>query len=290
MGPTPGATQVRVLPRGRTERSETAERPETGDTGLSSVANAARLLREFTVERPELGVSELARRLGVGKSTAHRLVTTLSREGLVDQDPVSGRYRLSVVVHALGQAVPFLRDLHCAAAPVVDAVRARTKETVLVGVRRGRDVLITERAESGFGVALFRRHGYAHPADRTAVGRVLLAELPSNQVNALLADWQTPDPGTVAREVELVRRRGYAICVGEVDAAAATVAAPIRDQDGCALAGLAIVVPTERLTAQAQRNLGILAVEAANTISGRLAPQPEPANWAGRPPSRRRRP
>ena len=86
--------------------SERELRP-AGDTQvLGSVSNAARVLKEFGKDRPDLGVSDLARRLGLGKSTTHRLLHTLAVERLLDQDPESGRYRLSATVQELGTEVP----------------------------------------------------------------------------------------------------------------------------------------------------------------------------------------
>ncbi|HET7900225.1 MAG TPA: helix-turn-helix domain-containing protein [Candidatus Nanopelagicales bacterium] len=81
-----------------------------GDTQvLASVSNAARVLKEFGKDRPDLGVSDLARRLGLGKSTTHRLLHTLAVERLLDRDPESGRYRLSPTVSDLGARVPASR-------------------------------------------------------------------------------------------------------------------------------------------------------------------------------------
>ncbi|NDA58904.1 MAG: hypothetical protein EBY56_03035 [Actinobacteria bacterium] len=70
--------------------TDTQERPQRAHSTLSSVANAARLLKEFSKGNRELGVTELSRRLGVGKSTAHRLVNTLTEERLLEQDPDTG--------------------------------------------------------------------------------------------------------------------------------------------------------------------------------------------------------
>jgi IclR family transcriptional regulator, KDG regulon repressor len=88
----------------------TRELRPAGDTQvLASVSNAARVLKEFGKDQPDLGVSDLARRLGLGKSTTHRLLHTLTVERLLDQDPESGRYRLSSTVHELGARVPVSR-------------------------------------------------------------------------------------------------------------------------------------------------------------------------------------
>lgn len=75
--------------RSHGRRDDTARTRRT----LSSVRNAARLLKEFSLREPELGVTELSSRLGIGKSTVHRLLATLLNEDFVEQDPITGRYR-----------------------------------------------------------------------------------------------------------------------------------------------------------------------------------------------------
>src|SRR6266568_841310 len=88
--------------RAREEGAMTAIRPEGETQLLGSVRNAARLLREFGRGNPQLGVSDLARRLGIAKSTAHRIVHTLAREGLLERVEETGAYRLSVTMQILG--------------------------------------------------------------------------------------------------------------------------------------------------------------------------------------------
>jgi len=91
----------------------TATRPDGETQLLASVRNAARLLREFGRGEPQLGVSDLARRLGIAKSTAHRIVHTLAAEGLLERVDDTGRYRLSVAMQVLGasaqSAVPAVK-------------------------------------------------------------------------------------------------------------------------------------------------------------------------------------
>lgn len=69
---------------------------DTGSNSLSSVANAMRLLKVFSAEAPEWGISDLARHLGVAKSTAHRLASTLVTEGFLEKNPSNDRYRLGL--------------------------------------------------------------------------------------------------------------------------------------------------------------------------------------------------
>src|SRR6266511_2388567 len=84
---------------------------------LDSVRNAARVLKQFSYHERQLGVSELARRLGLGKSTAHRLVSTLKAEHLLEQDPETGKYRLGLAVYDLAAAVSTNFAMHEAAVP-----------------------------------------------------------------------------------------------------------------------------------------------------------------------------
>lgn len=95
-----------------------------GDTQvLGSVSNAARLLREFGKGDRELGVSDLSRRLGLSKSTTHRLLHTLTVEGLLEQVPSTGHYRLAALVHDLAASARPLEDSPAGAAGPGTAIR-----------------------------------------------------------------------------------------------------------------------------------------------------------------------
>jgi len=108
------------------------------DPPLQTVTNAARLLKAFLTREESLGVSELARRLGLGKSAVHRLLVTLCAEGLVEQVPRDGGYRLGLVMFELGEAVRGGVRL----APET-RVAAGGFDLFLLPVRRTEDLLIT---------------------------------------------------------------------------------------------------------------------------------------------------
>ena len=140
--------------------------------------NAARLLKEFSRGSREIGVTELSRRLGIGKSTAHRLLNTLAEERLLEQDPDTGAYRLGLAMYELGASVSMHTDLHEACSPVVDQLRNATRETVQVAVLDGREVVYVERRESPQTLRLFGRVGHRNDANCTSTGKLLLAYLP----------------------------------------------------------------------------------------------------------------
>ncbi|HSN05705.1 MAG TPA: IclR family transcriptional regulator [Candidatus Angelobacter sp.] len=250
-----------------------------GDTQvLASVSNAARLLKEFGKGDREIGVSELARRLGLGKSTTHRLLHTLTVERLLEQDPETGSYRLALAMHELGASVQASMDLHTAASPVIEQLRNMTKETIQIAVLDGRHVVYVERRESPQTIRLFGRVGHRNDAHATSTGKVLLAFLPADELDALLVGWRLPrktpytisDQETLRRQLATIRAQGWAENVNESEVGVASVSAPIRDVRGVVVAALSIAGPVQRLDGANLRRFTRPAVEAAAAISRRL--------------------
>ncbi len=246
--------------------------------GLSTVRSAARLLKEFLSREEQIGVSELARRLGLGKSTVHRLLTTLTQEGLVEKDPVSGGYRLGLVMFELGEAVKVHLDLHAAAGGVLAQLREETRESSQVGVLDGADVVYIDRLESPQTLRLFTETGRRVPAYATSSGKVLLAHLPAAELSDLLDRMTlhalTPDTITdrsaLEAELDKVRRRGWAEAVEEREVGVVSLAAPIFDARGVVVAAISIGAPSARLGAANRRRLAPAVVEAGEAVSHRL--------------------
>ena len=246
--------------------------------GLSTVRNAARLLKVFRSREADLGVSELARRLGLGKSTVHRMLTTLVAEGLIEQNPRTGGYRLGIVMFELGEAVRVHMDLHAAVGPVLGELRAQTGESSQVGVLDGHEVVYVDRLESAHSLRLFTETGRRVPVHCTSSGKVLLAYLPEarRQVVLRAAPFTALTPHTItdrsqfAAELDRVRRRGWAEAVNEREIGVASIAAPMRDVSGEVIAAISIGVPLARCSVMALRRLAPVIMEAAEAASRRL--------------------
>jgi IclR family transcriptional regulator, KDG regulon repressor len=251
--------------------------------GLSSVRNAARLLKVFRSRERELGVSELARRLDLGKSTVHRALATLAAEGLIEQNPETGNYRLGIVMFELGEAVRVHMDLHAAAGPVLASLREQTRESCQVGILDGHDVVYVDRLESPQTLRLFTETGRRVPAHCTSSGKVLLAHLDSVELSRVLDGTVltelTPrtitDRTVLLDELARVRRRGWSEAVEEREVGVASIAVPIRDVRDEVVAALSIGAPTARLGAQARKRLASVLVEAGEAASRRLGWSPE---------------
>lgn len=252
--------------------------PERPSWQLSSVRNAARLLKEFSYVDRELGVSELARRLGLSTSTAHRLLATLVEERLLERGRAAGSYRLGLAVYELGATVSPHLDLHEAALPVMASLRHSTRETVHVGVLDGVEVVFVERLEGLETVRIFTRVGTRLPAHGTSSGKVLLAALPEATLRERLT---TPtllrltrhtivEVDALVDHLRAVAARGWADNGEESRMGLTSVGAPIRDADGVVIAGLSMAWPTSRTDPGVQRRHTALVVDAAKVISRRL--------------------
>lgn len=245
---------------------------------VGSVVNATRVLEAFNAEDRELGVREIAGKLGLSKSTAHRLLVTLAATQLVEQDPATGRYRLGLRLYALGMLAGTHVTLHEASTPCLTDLRNRTDETVQLAVLDGRDVVYVERLESTQALRLFVRSGYRIPANCSSTGKVLLAHLADDELDGVLTHWTLPqrtvhsiaDPDQLRRDLATVRRRGYAVSLNESEVGVASVAAPVRDRTGHVVAAVSLAAPLARMTPAVIRQMGPTLMETGDAISARL--------------------
>jgi IclR family transcriptional regulator, KDG regulon repressor len=246
---------------------------------VTSVRNAARLLKEFSRSDRELGVSELARRLDLSTSAVHRLLATLAAERLLERSPRG--YRLGLAVHDLGAVAGDL-DLHEAALPVMATLRATTGETVQLAVLDGLESVYVDRLESPHTVRIFSRVGTRLPATATSTGKALLAALPPAELDARLAEWvprrTTPytvvDEGVLRARLRETAARGWAENREESRVGVVSVGAAVRGRDGTVIAALSVAAPTDRAGPAPLRRIRTAVVDAAAVVSRRLGHRP----------------
>jgi DNA-binding IclR family transcriptional regulator len=235
---------------------------------LHSVAAAMAVLDCFAHEE-ELGVSEIARRLGVAKSTAHRLLTSLAAAGLIEQNPETGRYLLGMRLYELGQLAMARNHLRAMALPVLADLRQRSGLTVQLAVPDGGDVLYTERLETTLGVALLRRTGRRLPAHTTSSGKAIAAFNPAfaETRRRLGFPARTPATLTTPEQFEVVlaetRRRHGAISFDEATTGISSCAAPLHGPAGEAIASVSLVGPTAAFRRQGAHFLQLVTAAAA---------------------------
>ena len=239
---------------------------------VDRVALALEILAETS---GEAGVSDVARRLGVHKSTASRLLATLAARGLVERT-TSGGYRLGVgLLRYVGVALTGLETVS-QARPVLEELSARTRETANLAVLDRLDVVYVDQVTGSHAVVTVNWVGLRRPAHASSSGKVLLAFGSDAVVERLLSrrlarltERTITDPAVLRGVLADVRRRGFAATIGELEDQLSTIAAPVWS-DRKVIAAVSISGPAYRLPARNQARLGRLVVEAGQAISARM--------------------
>lgn len=235
--------------------------------GLRSVASALDLLDCF-VEDEELGVSEVARRLGVAKSTAHRLLTTLASRGLIEQSASNGKYRLGLHLFELGHLALSRIELRKRSKTLLEEVRERSGWTVHLSIAQGADTLFLERLPTLRGMHVMEEYRRRWPLHATSSGKVICAydaEAAARRIAAGLPAFTSStitDPRKFAEALASIRQKGYATSREEVMPNLASVAAPVLDQHGFAIAAISIAGSVEELGLHHDRQVRLVTAAA----------------------------
>lgn len=244
---------------------------------LSSVATAARVLREFDKHATQLGITQLAARVGAGKSTVHRIVWTFVAEGLLEKVEDTGLFRLTSVFRSLGASAETAQRLHEAATVPLDKLRTVTRGTIQIAILDGNETLYIERREGTGTIPVFRSLGSRASPHATASGKVLAAYLPGDQQIRLLESLRFTrrtertimTKTAFVAELAAIRRRGYAENRGESEMFMCSVAAPVRDPLGRVVASVSAAEIVTDVEAGVQHLIAPV-VETAGQISASL--------------------
>lgn len=244
---------------------------------VRSVDRAASLLLALGEIPGEAGVTELARRLGLHKSTASRLLATLEKRGLVEQDDETGKYRLGLVVIRLAERAERTLDLRGIAMPELERLARLTHETTGLCVLDADTLLTVAQADGPNLIAVGDWTGRAAPLHCVAAGKVLMAALAEREVLAIVrrglmsyTDRTIVELEPLLEDLARVRRRGYAVTIGEFEVGLNAISAPVHDARGQVVAAVDIWGPSSRLAPQRIPELAAQARGAASAISIRL--------------------
>jgi DNA-binding IclR family transcriptional regulator len=253
------------------------EQPRAAKARLSSVANSIRLLNSFSGAEDELGITMLAARLRLAKSTVHRLAATLSAAGFLEQNGDNGRYRLGMALFELGALVRRRMGVANEGRPKLRELLEKTGETVQMGVVDHLSVLYVYEMESPRAIRMAAAVGGRAPLHCTAVGKVLLAYQPEDFVNRVLESGLTAyTPKTLTRREAVlamlteVRAREHAIDDEESESGLRAIAAPVRNHNGAVVAALGVAAPVQRMNKKAMQTCVPTVIATAHAVSGRL--------------------
>ena len=227
----------------------------------STARDALHVVGLFSIERQTIGVSEIARELGLSKSKASRLVSALLLEGFVSQTP-DRRYRLGLRLLDLGEIAARSHTLYGSMLSALIRIHHATAESTHLAVLDGVGIVHLERLRSDHLMQLTSGVLYHSPIHATSTGKVLLAFAPpATQERAIGAGLPrlTPstitDPQRLLTQLQRVRADGYAVCREEFVDGISSVCVPIFDRRGEVLAAMAVVTEANRLGAERLRSL-----------------------------------
>lgn len=235
-----------------------------------------------------LGVSEVARELGVHRSTMSRLLQTLADSRLVERDVTSRRYRLGARIVGLAAAAVSRLPVVSQARPELERLSFLTAETVNLAILDGFHVVYVDQVTPVQTVVMASWVGRRSPVHASSSGKVLMAFGEPKASKALLRRRLEPltertitDPARLRSLLEAVRSRGYASSSGELEEHLVSVAAPVL-VDGTAVAAVSVSGPEYRLPARDHPRLGRLVMEAGAAVGHRIAGR---ASWLDAAPS-----
>jgi IclR family acetate operon transcriptional repressor len=235
---------------------------------MQNVINALRVLEEVAARQPA-GVGELARGLGLPKSTVQRSLRTLHDAGWIR--PAGGevtRWQVTTKALQVGRRAELgLRD---AALPVMEELRQRTGETIHLMVPEGDAVVLIERLETDKPLRIVLPLGIRLPLHASANGKAVLAHLSSAPADLPGYTGTTiTDPQALRAEMAAVLARGYADNRGEWRSDIAAVASAVLGPDG-PVASLSVSTPASRMPDDLRAEYGELVRQAAGKLTEAL--------------------
>jgi IclR family transcriptional regulator, KDG regulon repressor len=220
---------------------------------VNAVSKAGQVLELFTPERPEWGVSEVAQAIGVAKSSAHALLTTLSDTGLLHR-MITGRYRLGFRLLAYAQVLLSHTPWRDVAQRAMRNLVEQTRETAHLAALDGGRMIQLDELEGSNGVTRVMNVGGLLPAHASALGKVLLAHRPRRIVRGWIESYglqaltsQTiTNTDELERTLEQVRANGFASSREEVRLDLCCLAAPVRNHNGEVIAAISLSTTKQR--------------------------------------------
>ncbi|MEU4550224.1 IclR family transcriptional regulator [Nonomuraea dietziae] len=246
-----------------------------GET-IQSVERAAAILRLLASGSRQLGVAELARAMGLSKGTLHGILRTLVHVGFVEQDGVTGKYRLGATLLHLGSSYLDVNELRARSLNWADGLAGRSRESVWIGTFHEGQVLVIHHVFRPDDSMQVLQVGAHLPAHATALGKVLLAFDPYGEAPLPLAPCTKKTIVTregLDQELDLARARGWAADMEELEEGEVSIAAPIKDGRGVAVGAIGIRGAVERLAADGRLDMDFVSYvrDAARAISRDLA-------------------
>jgi len=253
--------------------SENDKQPDA----VSSVMKVFGILQALGEERDH-GITELAQRVMMSKSTVYRFLQTMKTLGYVTQEGESEKYSLTLKLFELGAKALQNVDLIRSADVQMRELSRLTKETIHLGALEEDSIVYIHKIDSLYNLRMYSRIGRRNPLHTTAIGKVLLAWRDRAEVNEILneVEFKRSTANTiVTREalvevLDQVKVQGFGEDNEEQEEGLRCIAVPVFDRFGVVIAGLSISFPTIRFSEEAKSDYVAMLHRAARALSAEM--------------------
>ena len=236
------------------------------------------ILETLLQHSSSISIMEISKKLKIYPSTIHRVLNTLKYRGYVEQNPADQKYRLGLKLVELGMARYHQIDLVKEAHPFLKELVDQCNETVHLGTLDQEGVLYIAKEDCTRTIRMVSQVGRRAPQHSTALGKILLAHLPEKEREEIIAhknlsrftEHTITEKKELEKELEQVKKQGFALDREENEKEICCIAAPIRDYCGKVIAALSISSPVYRIDINKQNHLKEVLIEITKKISKRL--------------------
>jgi IclR family transcriptional regulator, KDG regulon repressor len=245
------------------------------DYYIKSIKRSIKILNSFTLQKKELGITELSKMLKLHKSTIHRILVTLEDENILVKNQISKKYRLGMKLFEFGNIAKEQIEINVIALPIMENLAKKTEESIDLNILLDDKRVSVEKIESPHDLRRIIQLGRSLPLYCGGSGKAILAFLPASKIKRIirkenlicLGPKTITDPVILREHLEEIRKNGYAQSFEERVSGSSSVAAPIFDYKGNVIASISISGPITRFTKKKIPEFITLVKEAAHNIS-----------------------
>jgi len=245
---------------------------------VKSVSRALDIIALVGMKKGGLGVTEIANQIDINKSSVFRTLSTLVQYGYIEQDHDTGKYKLGYKLLDISSKLLESIDIRTEAKPFLQELEKKTNEVIHLVVYDQGEVVYIEKLEGTETLRTHSRVGKRAQMHCTSVGKAILANLPENDVRAILdrkgmpahTDYTITEKEALLQELKQIRVRGYSLDLEENEYGITCIAAPVFDHLGNIAAAVSISGPTTRMTKDRLNQLGPIMIQTSQKLSARL--------------------
>lgn len=217
---------------------------KTNSKNFSSLENALRLLELFTIAKPEMSVREIAKELSVAESTAHRLLSTLKKEGFVVKDSYSNKYRLGVFLRYLETVLIKDFKLYQISSSVLKDLSKKTEENASICILFRNRTFYLNTIESPNSIY----DNLIYPGKLQS-----LSDTSAGKIFALSSTYHDEQLQNAERELSMLMKNGYLISHNNFSSGLSSIASPVKNSHGEIVAAIELLGPEQRISRKANK-------------------------------------